>query len=201
MPQTADVLAELYFDAGEARLLLTGIGFPPSRIPAFSTPAVFWSRVVQEIENGLLADGTKKLVEGALQTYSHNERLKALAEDLGVAVPASPAPAPTPSSRGLSSDWIMRIYQAGIGANLPSQRAALVAVLPPDVRGALSADGSAPAAATLMADLGALNNMAAQGNPSPFEQWLVMAGALASALPDAASALAAAASELRSLRS
>lgn len=199
MRQLADVLAALYYDAGQARVVLTRIGFPPSRIPAFNMPTVFWSRVTQELESGLLANGHEALLDEALRQYPHNEKLKALRASVGAGTP-SPAPVPTSapvsSSRGLSQDWIMRVYQAGLGAGLPAQRKALVGVLAPNVRGAMLPEGSVSAAATLMADLGTLNDMATQGNPGPLGQWLSMAKALASAFHDAASTLEDAATAL-----
>lgn len=69
----ADVLARLKCDSSGARLMAKCAGFPPEHLPDFTTPAEFWSRVVEEARNGRI--GLRGLAEEALHQFPFNRDL------------------------------------------------------------------------------------------------------------------------------
>ncbi|MEV4509269.1 effector-associated domain EAD1-containing protein [Dactylosporangium sp. NPDC049525] len=76
-------LSNIFSDAHEARILLASIDFPPERMPrfaAYSTPKLFWESILDDLENGLIDDGVRLLVQAALRIYPYNPVLRQLEE-------------------------------------------------------------------------------------------------------------------------
>ena len=67
-----DALASVVWDESSARFLVVSSGFPAARVPAFSTPIVFWTQVVLEIRAGVMAGGVSALADAAAKHYPFN---------------------------------------------------------------------------------------------------------------------------------
>lgn len=92
-----DALAIAYSDAGTARLLVERAGFPPGRIPAFSTAMVFWHKVATDANNGLLRGGLRPILERAAKEFPGNSTFAPYAPASSPAS-SSPAAASTPAA-------------------------------------------------------------------------------------------------------
>ncbi len=89
--EISEVLAELFHDRDEARLVASRAGFPLAQLPAFSNPLVFWNKVVEQVSAGVMRGGLSSLVDAALKMLPHNTRLLGIRQRLGGA-PVTPAP-------------------------------------------------------------------------------------------------------------
>lgn len=91
------VLQELYDDGSVARALLTRIGYPRARIPAFTRADVFWTDVVLNLERGILVDGIRRvLAEAAAENPGNTAVAALLALAGGAPAPAAAGAAPIP---------------------------------------------------------------------------------------------------------
>jgi transcriptional regulator with XRE-family HTH domain/proteasome lid subunit RPN8/RPN11 len=124
----AALMAELFFDEASARTVLAGFGFPQARYPAFGSPQTFWRAVVRELENGVIPDGMRFLLEEAAQMYPGNAKVRALltqmtelragGESSGGPVPAQPGKRyPTLTLTGSDrADRFLEAVRAELGA-------------------------------------------------------------------------------------
>lgn len=64
----------MFRDGTKADILLTSIGFPPSRKTIFSdNPLNFWTEICNEIEHGAIESGFEKLIQAASKMYPSNK--------------------------------------------------------------------------------------------------------------------------------
>lgn len=79
-----ELLANLYEDAQRARRLLERIGFAPGQVifPVNLTPMDFWDWACQQIDKGLLPDGSfERLLREAAKDFPGNPKLQAYREN------------------------------------------------------------------------------------------------------------------------
>lgn len=67
-----DELAKAFAHEEDARLVVERAGFPPGQIPAFRRALVFWSTVVSDARNGVLAGGARPIAEAAAKLQPNN---------------------------------------------------------------------------------------------------------------------------------
>ncbi len=65
-------LARVFHDPEDARRLAMRAGIPRSEIPAFSRPSVFWSRVIEQAQNGGLEGGMETIRTMAAEKFPGN---------------------------------------------------------------------------------------------------------------------------------
>jgi hypothetical protein len=65
-------LAIVFCEREEAVLLAKRAGVPTGRMPAFTTPFVFWANVIEKAQNGLLPGGAWSIIEAAARMYPNN---------------------------------------------------------------------------------------------------------------------------------
>lgn len=65
-------LITVFYDGDRATWLATAAGVPKARIPSFTTPLLFWSKVVEEARHGLLRGGIRPIIESAAEMYPNN---------------------------------------------------------------------------------------------------------------------------------
>lgn len=70
--RTIRELATVFCRADEAIRLVEASGFSPARVPAFSTPMVFWGEIVRQTDNGALNGGLDTLLRRAIESYPAN---------------------------------------------------------------------------------------------------------------------------------
>lgn len=70
--ELVDELARVVYDPEEATVLARRAGFPSGHLPKFSTPTVFWSRVIVAAEHGKVEGGMKTLANRAAKDYPYN---------------------------------------------------------------------------------------------------------------------------------
>jgi Effector-associated domain 1 len=68
----SEQLAKIFNEEASSRLLLRLAGFPAEKIPSFTTPLIFWHRIVEEAANGASLGGVRALVVQAAQMYPAN---------------------------------------------------------------------------------------------------------------------------------
>ncbi|MGW4064350.1 CHAT domain-containing protein [Amycolatopsis sp. NPDC004747] len=85
-----EVMRDLYFDAPNARSLLMGIGYQQAQIPEFHSAATFWPPVILRLSNGIVENGTARLLTAAAKDHPGNTQLSALLGQAGA--PAASAP-------------------------------------------------------------------------------------------------------------
>ena len=73
--RACDELARIFHDGDTAKLIVRNSGFPKERIPSFSTPVVFWHKVVEDACSGTLRDGLWPILKEAARWYPNNEVL------------------------------------------------------------------------------------------------------------------------------
>lgn len=71
-----DELVRVFSDPDQAILLAKKAGFPAERLPIFSTSLVFWTKVVEEAQNGAIEDGFQSIIEHAAIRYPSNRIFK-----------------------------------------------------------------------------------------------------------------------------
>lgn len=67
-----EALIEAADDHNEATLLLARAGFPKSRMPNFTNPFVFWTKVVVSTRKGVVEGGLPRILEEAAAWYPDN---------------------------------------------------------------------------------------------------------------------------------
>jgi ubiquitin-protein ligase len=67
-----NAVTSVYQDDVNARTVLYSIGFPSSRLPAFTNAQDFWARVCEDLEAGVLVNGFDLLVRAAARAYPGN---------------------------------------------------------------------------------------------------------------------------------
>lgn len=65
-------LSKVFHSCEQAMELARNAGFPLSRIPAFTTPFAFWTKVAQEAHNGMIHGGLPSIVAKAAELYPAN---------------------------------------------------------------------------------------------------------------------------------
>lgn len=91
--ELADVLAKVVNDPGMAPLIATRAGFPPTRLPAYTNPLVFWNEVVGHAVSGAMP--MEALITEALVHFPYSDELRALERRVGLATPGTGPTAPT----------------------------------------------------------------------------------------------------------
>ncbi len=65
-------ISRVFCDRDRAIFLVMSAGFPAAMVPYFTTPLLFWSKVLEEVRNGALADGVWSLVDEVARMYPGN---------------------------------------------------------------------------------------------------------------------------------
>jgi hypothetical protein len=97
----ADALAKAFRTQEHADVILTQIDFPAGRLPKFETALGFWTKIIQDLQAGVMVDGLLTLLARATKMMPGAADLRALhAElqaELGPAEPVAPAALPLTS--------------------------------------------------------------------------------------------------------
>lgn len=73
--RVVDLLAGVLSDGPQAVLVAEMAGFPRAQLPAFTNGLVFWHKVVQQAEDGVLAGGARPLLVQAAKLFPNNSEL------------------------------------------------------------------------------------------------------------------------------
>ncbi len=65
-------IARVFCDRDRAVFLVMSGGFPRSMVPAFTTPLLFWAKVLEEAQNGALPEGLQPMLDKAAAMYPGN---------------------------------------------------------------------------------------------------------------------------------
>ena len=68
-----DELVKVFSTPDQATMLAKKAGFPPERLPGFTTSLVFWTRIVEEAQNGAIEGGLHSIIKSASILYPSNQ--------------------------------------------------------------------------------------------------------------------------------
>lgn len=96
-------LIRVFHQVDQAVLLAARAGFPRARLPNFTTSTVFWTKVAEDAENGVLRNGIRPIMAQAAEEYPENKIFSRFLAEYrltqgGTANGQLEAPSPAPNS-------------------------------------------------------------------------------------------------------